>query len=203
MSDQSVQKDLNEADLVCVKLDSVVKEVWKAINKPVPYLRFEKILEGIQQFAAMYKGKLVTDTMLLQGINDAIPDISELVGFVSKIQPTASYLSVPIRPTAEKQALLPDQTRMNEIVEMFQKYVTTYKLTAVDEVEVGVTGNAYHDILSITAVHPLSEDSLAYILKNDKADQIVMESLLSQGLLKQTLYNGKPYYVRNYNKANL
>ena len=71
-------------------------------------------------------------------------------------------------------------------------------LTGFEGSDTGSTGNIYEDILNITAVHPLREDTLRKLLEKDNADFQVVESLLKQKLIRSTIYKGKRYYLREY-----
>jgi len=44
----------------------------------------------------------------------------------------------------------------------------------------------------------LREDTMAVILKQDKSDESVVNSLIAQGLIKGINYNGKVFYVRSF-----
>ena len=65
--DKQVQDDLMEADWVSVKVDATDNMVWHKINRPYAGTDFEKICEGLNIFSSVYKGKLHTETMLVNG----------------------------------------------------------------------------------------------------------------------------------------
>lgn len=65
-----VQEELVEADWVSLKVDSVDEKVWKKINRPHRRLYLDRILDGIRSFKTKYPGKLVTESMLVAGLND-------------------------------------------------------------------------------------------------------------------------------------
>ena len=71
-------------------------------------------------------------------------------------------------------------------------------LTGFEGINTGFTGNAYEDILNITAVHPLHQDSLEELLEKEHADKLVVDSLIYMGMLKKITYDGNDYYLRNY-----
>ncbi|MBE0676032.1 MAG: hypothetical protein IH591_15350 [Bacteroidales bacterium] len=77
--------------------------------------------------------------------------------------------------------------------------VNTELLTGFEGTSAGFTGNAYEDILNITAVHPLREDTLTSLLEKDMADWQIVESLISQRLIKSISYEGRRYFLRQYN----
>jgi wyosine [tRNA(Phe)-imidazoG37] synthetase (radical SAM superfamily) len=67
---QDVREDLVKADWVSLKVDSTREEIWRRINRPHRTLQLAAILDGMLEFAAVYKGELVTETMLVEGVND-------------------------------------------------------------------------------------------------------------------------------------
>ena len=77
----SVRQDLLNADLVCFKLDAVSEEAWKRINRPCQKLRLDMILEGIMRFAEVFKGKLLSETMIVEG-TDCERDFGRIATFL-------------------------------------------------------------------------------------------------------------------------
>ncbi len=197
--DEHVRQDLMEADWVSLKVDTVNEKIWKDINHPDEKIVFKKILEGLTKFASLYEGKLHTETMLAEGYNDAPQELEKTASFVSGLKPDIAFLSVPARPPAIKEVKAVPEEKLTEAWEIFNsKGIKTEVITGFEGTDTGFTGNAREDILNITAVHPLREDSIAELLKKDKADRSVLQSLLEKGLIKEIEYNGKTYYVRSY-----
>lgn len=198
---KEVRDDLMKADWVSLKADSIVEDVWRKLNRPLEELDFNNIKEGMLNFSQEYKGILNTETMLVEGFNDDDGLLEETADFISQMKPSASYLSVPVRPPAEKGVKPVNEIKITTAYEMYKnKGLNTTLLTGFEGTEVGYTGNAYEDILNITAVHPLREDSLAELLKKDHADFEIMESLLNQGLVQKIQYHQHNYYLRKYHK---
>ena len=59
---EDVRRDLEQADIVSVKVDSVSEQVWRRINRPHPSLVLERVLDGIREFSSSYKGTLISET---------------------------------------------------------------------------------------------------------------------------------------------
>jgi len=76
--------------------------------------------------------------------------------------------------------------------------INTEFLTGFEGTNTGFTGNIYEDILNITAVHPLREDSLIKLLQSDNADFGVVDSLIRQRLIRISVYGGEKFYMREY-----
>jgi len=196
---ESVKEDLHLADWVSLKLDAGDNTTWRLINRPAAELNFEKTIENIILFARVYKGILRTESMIVEGINDSIENFSKLSELLQNVNPGKAYLSIPIRPPTEKSVKPPDSEKLNQAWQIFNnKDIETEFLTGFEGTGTGFTGNIYEDILNITAVHPLREDSLIELLKNDNADFQVVKSLIKQRLLKSAKYKGHKYYLREY-----
>jgi len=196
---ESVREDLYWSDWVSLKMDAGDIITWYLINRPVPGLDFEKILKNISLFKNEYKGKLCTETMIIYGINDSIENISTLAEIIKIIKPEKAYLAIPTRPPVEKFVKSPDTEKLNLAWQIFNNMlINTEFLTGFEGSDAGYTGNIYEDILNITAVHPLREDSLLKLLQNDGAGYAVVNSLIRQRLIKSIIYEGNKYFMRDY-----
>jgi wyosine [tRNA(Phe)-imidazoG37] synthetase (radical SAM superfamily) len=71
------------------------------------------MLEGALTFARSFQGRLVTETMLVAGVNDGEEHLSQVAGFLERLQPDSAYLAVPTRPPAEEWARAPDEGTLN------------------------------------------------------------------------------------------
>jgi wyosine [tRNA(Phe)-imidazoG37] synthetase (radical SAM superfamily) len=199
MSHQDVRDDLLEADWVSVKVDSVSETLWKRINRPLAGIDYTNILQDLKVFASVYKGKLHTETMLIKGYNDSKEQLRENASFIALLNPQTAYLSIPTRPPAIKEAKAVPEERIAESWQIYQQAgINTELLTGFEGTGAGTTGNAFEDILNITAVHPLRDDTMAELLKQEKANKKIVDTLVSQGLIKESKYQGKTYYVRSY-----
>ena len=70
-ADEDARAALARSDWVSLKIDSVDPTTWRQINQPHTDLALADILAGIRTFATGFKGSLVSETMLLAGINDS------------------------------------------------------------------------------------------------------------------------------------
>lgn len=197
--EEHVRNDLQLADWVSLKVDAADNRTWQKINRPSPELSFKNHIENIMRFAGDYKGKLTTETMIASKMNDSLSNISGVARIVSRINPSRAYLSIPIRPPADKTVIPPEPEKLNRAWHIFNDHkINTELLTGFEGTETGYTGNIYNDILNITAVHPLREDSLNELLKKDNADYRVVDSLIKQKLIKPVTWKEKKYYLRQY-----
>ncbi len=197
INEPAVIDALCHADWVSLKVDSVVETTWRKINRPFGRLQLGEILQGIRSFRAVFPGKLVTETMLLKGINDDSRHVHAVVDYLAQVKPDTAYLSVPIRPPAESDITIPDADRLADAYRIFvDKLPTTEALFDLEEPAFVSTGNLREDILSITAVHPMREAPLRKMINAAGGSWQLVEALVTEGLLRELTYNGERFYRR-------
>ncbi|MGD8507265.1 MAG: radical SAM protein [Syntrophobacterales bacterium] len=197
ISRKDVRKELAKTDLVSLKVDCIRKEVWRRINRPQPALQLPAILEGMLDFAGYFKGELVTETMLVRGLNDHSDQLPEVADFIEHLQPAKAYLSVPTRPPAEKWVEYPDEKSINEAYQIFTEHLRTVEyLIGYEGTDFSLTGDPEEDILSITAVHPMREEAMEKVLLEAKVDWSIVDRLVRQGKILELVYRGKSFYMR-------
>jgi len=119
--------------------------------------------------------------------------------FIADVNPDTAYISIPVRPPAYKEVKAVSEEKITQAWQIYQeKGLHTELLTGFEGINAGYTGNAYEDILNISAVHPLREDTVEELLKNDNSGKETIDALINQGLIKCVTYNNHNYYIRNY-----
>jgi wyosine [tRNA(Phe)-imidazoG37] synthetase (radical SAM superfamily) len=197
LSRAEVRAALAAADLVSLKVDTVDEALWRRINLPHRGLQLETLLQGIERFAAEYDGKLLTDTMLIAGLNDGRDTLTATARFIAAIAPHTAYLAVPTRPTTVAGVHGVDEAGLLRAHQLLSAQVPSVALLAGHEVgEFAHSGNARDDLLAITAVHPMREDDVRQLLADDGAGWPLIEALLCEGALKQLDYEGHRFYLR-------
>jgi wyosine [tRNA(Phe)-imidazoG37] synthetase (radical SAM superfamily) len=194
---QDVRQDLMTADWVSLKVDAVVEETWRRIDRPHGSLDLASILEGMHEFAQLYDGELVTETMLVAGVNDGEGHLKEVADYLAHLQPDRAYLSIPTRPPAENWAKPPNERVLNRAYRIFHEemdrveYLIGYEGTAF-----AFTGDVEEDLLSITAVHPMREDAVGDYLARAGAGWPAVHRLVAQGELVEVEHGGHTFYLR-------
>ncbi|HEC87250.1 MAG TPA: radical SAM protein [Thermoplasmatales archaeon] len=197
-----VKKDLKNADLVSVKIDTVNEKTWKKINRPHPSLKLSKILEGISKFGQEFNGILYTETMLVKGLNDNMKEIEEIADFIEKLSAEKSYISIPIRPPAEKWVKSPSEVSINKAYQIFkEKNIDVELLIGYEGNEFTSTGDIRQDILSITSVHPIREEGMEELLRGANSDWEIIENLKNENEIVEVKYKGKRFYMKNLSKT--
>jgi len=188
--------DLLKADLVSIKVDAVNENIWRIINRPHRSLRINKILDGIIRFSNEFKGRLITETMLIDGHIDNLEDIAD---FLSKIRPYKAYIAIPTRPPAENWVKPVSEEIINRAFNIFSRSLgedAVEYLIGYEGSSFALTGDLEEDLLSIMSVHPIREDGVSEVLSKANADWGIIDKMLNERKIVKLEYGEHIYYMR-------
>jgi wyosine [tRNA(Phe)-imidazoG37] synthetase (radical SAM superfamily) len=195
---EEVRHALHGADWVSLKVDACREAVWRAVNRPHPRLRLEEILEGIRVFAREYKGRLVTETMLVDRLNEGAEDMKVVASFLAQLAPETAYLSIPTRPPAKPWVRAPGEAAVNRAFQILSEAVPRVELlTGYEGADFACSGETREDLLAMASVHPIREDGLRRWIEKAGADWSLVKDLLRDASLVTTAYNGRRFFLRN------
>jgi wyosine [tRNA(Phe)-imidazoG37] synthetase (radical SAM superfamily) len=197
LSREDVRADLMGADWVSLKVDAADERTWRRVDRPRGCLDLAAIQEGALAFARSFQGTLVSETMLVAGINDGPAQLEAIAHFLGKLRPATAYLAVPTRPPAEAWVRAPGEGALNRAYQILSATVGQVEyLIGYEGDAFAFTGDVEADLLSITAVHPMREDAVRAILARAGAGWDVVTHLMHEGQLVEARYGGHNFYVR-------
>jgi wyosine [tRNA(Phe)-imidazoG37] synthetase (radical SAM superfamily) len=192
-----VRETLMKADWVSLKIDSAQEEIWRRINRPYRTLKLSLIQQGMFKFARTYRGKLVTETMLVKTVNDSKDSLSKIADLLARLRPDRAYLSIPTRPPAEKWVQPPTEEIINQAYHILHERINQVEyLIGYEGNDFAFTGNVEEDLLSITAVHPMRKEAVSDFLTRAGADWSVIQRLIDRDELIEMKYKGRKFYMR-------
>jgi len=200
MFDEKVREDLKLFDLVSLKIDAVEGEIWRRINRPHPKLNLKNILRGIKLFSESFNGTLITESMIVKNVNDIDEHVEKLSEFIGFVNPSKAYISVPIRPPAEKWVGIPDEEKLLKIYDRFVDVLGEGKvelLTGYEGPNFTSLPDPIQAILSITYVHPIRLDYAYKMLENYHLNpQETLDRLVREGEIVMLKYKGYTFVMR-------
>lgn len=192
-----VRENLSRADWVSLKLDSLREDVWRKISRPHGKLQLDLILDGMLEFSRGFEGEMVTETMLVRGVNTEDEHLTGIADFLSQLKPSKAYLSIPTRPPAEKWVRAPQEEDINRAYQILSQGVGHLEyLIGYEGSAFSLTGDVEEDLLSITSVHPMREDAVRDFLDKADADRSTIQRLIQKGQIIETDYEGKRFFMR-------
>lgn len=197
LGDKKIRDNLYKADWVSVKIDAISQNIWHKIYRPHKSLKLQEILEAISKFSDSFNGYLVTETMLIQDINDYSSELVNIADFISNLNIKKSYISIPTRPPAEKWVKPATESKINRAYQIFkEKGIDIEYLIGYEGNAFAFTGNVEEDLLSITSVHPMREEGVNNLLSKAKVDWDIIKKLIKEVKLVEVRYEGKKFYMR-------
>lgn len=197
IGEKAVRNDLLKADWVSLKVDAVDQTIWHKINRSHKNLKLNIIQSGMEEFAGEFPHTLVTETMLIKGLNDSKESMTQTSEFLQKLNLTAAYLAVPTRPPAEKWVKPAEKNLINLAKKIFSDKLKKVEcLTEFEGTEYAHTDKAEDDLLSILAVQPMRLDAVAEFLDNANVHWSVVHKLIADGKVTELEYEGVKYFIR-------
>lgn len=195
--DEIVRSDLSFADWVSVKVDTVINKDWIKVNHPAKGLVLNDVLQGIKNFRKDYSSVLVTETMLVSGINSNDDSLNETAKFISTLNAKNVYILVPIRPPAVKLEEA-NETIIKNALSIYFYYNNNVKLINYNEGNnFSSFSNPIDELLSILSVHPMRKDAITEYFKNARLDEGELNNLIKTKKIKEISYNNTQFYKTN------
>ena len=188
-----VKGDSLAFDWVSVKIDAADELTWKKINRPGKSLEFRRVIEGILEFSKAFKGILVSETMLVRGVNDSRESLERIADLLSEISPKVAYISIPIRPPAYRIEA-PSEEKVDEAYVVFSARGLKVELLSRPEAgEFDLGDDPKEGILSIVAVHPMRLEVVERELKKRGFDLRVLDELVGEEKVEILEYRGEKF----------
>jgi wyosine [tRNA(Phe)-imidazoG37] synthetase (radical SAM superfamily) len=195
---ENVRAALSDLDVVSLKIDAVSKRIWRKVNRPHGALKLNKILEGINEFSEEYEGTLITETMLIDGI-DYSDELEKIGTFLADLNVSKAYIAIPTRPPAEDWVRPATEEVLNKAFCIFSEKLGDEGA----ELLIGYEGNLFsstgdleNDLLGITAVHPMREEAVKRLVEKTDSTWDAVEAMLVGNQLVRLQYESEVYYMR-------
>ncbi|MCP8323787.1 MAG: radical SAM protein [Candidatus Methylarchaceae archaeon HK02M2] len=196
---EDVKEDLAKADLISFKIDAVDEGIWHQINRPYGLLKLPEILKEILEFSETYNCKIITETMLIDGINDKEKEIDNIAKFLEQLNPDKAFVAIPTRPPAERWVKPAVERAVNMAYQVFSAILgedNVECLTGYEGSGFAFTGNVEEDLLSITSVHPMRAKAVDEFLRKAGTDWNLVKNLIKEEKLIELDYNKHKFYMR-------
>jgi wyosine [tRNA(Phe)-imidazoG37] synthetase (radical SAM superfamily) len=191
---KSVRQALLAADLVVPSLDAATVPVFRKVNRPLPSLKLEKIIQSLVQFRREFKGEIWLEIMLVKGVNDSRAEIEALRRAAARIKPDKIHLHTVVRPPAEFWARPLNQKELKEIRVRLGDRVETVA-GPKKSAQFPATRDLKKTILAIVRRRPVTlEDMAASLGRAKPAIRPQLESLVRWGRVVRRKHKGVVYY---------
>lgn len=154
-----VRTELEVADAVLPTLDAGTAETYRKLNRPHPEATFERLVNGLIEFRAVYRGRLWVEVMLVYGVNDSLQELRALANILAKVRPDAVHINLPTRPPAETWVQPPDNDGLMRAISVFGNIAEVVH-PAEGGFDLSLYENIAEAVIGIVARHPMRQDEL-------------------------------------------
>ncbi len=194
LSRPSIRRALLAADLVVPSLDAATEAAFKKVNRPLPSLRLERIVQGLQDFRKEFKGLIWLEVMLVKDVNDSPADIKALKKAIERIRPDRVQLNTVVRPPAEPWALPLSRVELGKIKEELGE-----KAEVVADFHESPQPSSRREleaaILSLVARRPVTAKEMAMTLAGEEGEvKLLIQELVKKKKIKVMRHKGKRFY---------
>lgn len=184
--DKNIQKALLNIDSVKLSIDSVNPKVFRKIDRT--NIDINKIVQGIKEFSQIYKGELILECLVLDGINDDEKDFIALNDILKDIKATRLDLGTIDRPS--------DYNVKAASFEKLSKLASLITNIKVNIMSRNTNINKYDDLLKTISLRPLSSQEI------DEKDIKMLDELVDKNIIKCVKINGINFYKLNKSNSN-
>ena len=191
---EEVRQALRAADVVMPSLDAVTPSVFQTINRPLPTIEIEQIIQGLAAFRGEYKGQIWLEILLCRGINDAEEEIGRMREAIRIIRPDKVQLNTVVRPGVEDYAAALPPDRMAQIknalgagVEIIAEFEGDRHRMPAEHIE--------EQVIRIIQRRPETPDDLAKALGLHDLEIVkILDKLAKEGKVTYRVFNQRVYY---------
>ncbi|WP_321328962.1 radical SAM protein [uncultured Ilyobacter sp.] len=117
-----VIEDILKADVIMPSLDAISEEVFVKVNRPHATLKSEDILKGLLKLSEKFKGKILLEIFIIEGVNDTPEELKLFAEFLKKLGIEAVQLNTLARPGAVDWIQPATFKRLKEIKKCFESF---------------------------------------------------------------------------------
>jgi wyosine [tRNA(Phe)-imidazoG37] synthetase (radical SAM superfamily) len=153
-------------------------------------------------FSKRFKGAIITETMLIRGVNTSQESLEAVARFIDRVKPLKAYIAVPVRPPAEPFVKPATEEEIVKAYTIFSQVLGRERVELLISQE-PPPEKAYGDpetwLLNTVSVHPLRYDYALRALESVvKEPEKIIENLVKAGLVKKVEFQGHIYLVKRF-----
>jgi len=98
--DEKIFNSLLKLNQVKLSLDAISGDIFKKIDRPHASIKIENVVQSVQKFSKLYKGKLFIEILFVHGLNDTPEEVQKLNEVLLTLDCTRVDLGTIDRPPA-------------------------------------------------------------------------------------------------------
>ena len=188
-----VRQELAAADIVLPSLDSARDETYRLINRPLPELTLDSLLDGLCAFRREYRGRIWLEIMLLAGLNDSDEELTLLRDALKEIAPDKIQLNTAVRPVVQTYARALDRAGMERAAAFLGGPVEV--IASFDRADITHLSCEDEDLVEMLSRRPMTAADIAEALGLPLVQVVArLKCLADAGRITHDRYHDQEFY---------
>jgi len=191
---KETQEALGLFDTVKLSLDCATNRCFKRLDRPHKSIDLESIKRGMLEFRDTFKGSLIIEVLVVEGINDKEQEIKEINNFLLKLRPSRIDLGTIDRPPAYNVKGV-DYSRLYRLSHLFDSslFVNIVSRKSIDKSS--LYSYTKEDIINTISKRPLTIEDAKVLFDSDTLREL--EELYQNKTLNIVEVGGVEFYKLN------
>ncbi len=187
-----VRRVLRRFDTVKLSLDCATPRCFRRIDRPETSIDLEAIKKGMLDFRREYRGALIIEILVVEGINDKAAEIEELNRYLLRLRPERIDLGTIDRPPAYSVHPVPYE-KLRDLSLLFDPALPVH-ITSRRDIE-SLTPSSYseEEILHTLTKRPLTPDDVQLLFDPQSLKRL--QNLLDEGKIGTLENHGVNFYI--------
>lgn len=195
LSDENIFNTLLRLDQVKLSLDAATPEIFRKIDRPAEGIDINEIIDAIQRFSQVFKGKLFIEILFVRGLNDTSREVLALNTALQSLQCERIDIGTIDRPPAYPVQGL----EFKELYELSHAFDPSLPIHIVSRTHATATTSyySYDAILTTLDKRPLTDDDINALFDEESKKQF--QILLNEGKITQIKRSNIIFYLPSQN----
>jgi len=205
LDDPGLRRELAPFSVIVPSLDACTQEVFERLNRPLPGLTVDGLIDGIIALRKEFRGQLWLEILLVDGVNDSPDELAGLAQVARRIGPDRIQLNTAARPGTDPDAAPASAATLQRALELFgprAEAVAAFPQRPAGREEEGSGGEESESedlaevVLAVVRRRPETGAALSLSLGLDRAilERVVTE-LTAQGRIRSEDRGGQRYLI--------
>ncbi|HUT53818.1 MAG TPA: radical SAM protein [bacterium] len=191
-----VRRALMDADIVAPDLDAADPETFQSVNRPHPELKLSEIIAGLRSFAREYRGRLLLEVFLAEGLNADAAQVAKLAAIARGLKSGRVQLNTVSRPPAEQCALAVSREKMAELAALFEPPAEVIADFRAGVKSAPAASGSGAEVLAMLSRRPCTmEDIAAGLSLSRKQARELVDKLIKDKQARIYEQGGRTYYA--------
>jgi len=169
--DEKVFNSLLKLDQVKLSLDAISEDIFTKIDRPYKSIDINKVIERVQYFSKIYKGKLFIEILFVHTLNDTVEEVEKLNNVLLSIENIRRIdLGTIDRPPAYPVVGI-SYKELHDISLMFSNLLPIHIASRI-HAEPNNSSYTDEEILNTLDKRPLTQDDINLLFDEDSKNKL-------------------------------